>query len=732
MTGGERTKVAIIGGGPSGLAAAFELTADGRDGEYDVTIFQQGWLLGGKCASGRNPDKGFGGRIEEHGLHIWFGCYENVRSILDRCYDELAEPPYPSVDDALQGVDTIVLGQRINDEWEFNKLVFPHDRTPPLNFADFVSSALAWVAHGLVKHRRRADQDTDAGLGWDDVRPVLQAVRVPEPDDGKWLDGIQHAASHLSRDLTAIYLDLRHAMLDPIERLEHFTQLVEATLPEREGEPAEVTFYRDAVRILFAVLRGVSEDHLLDRGFSAINDWDLADWLGEHGLDLPDDPLEWPTLLRAVYDGCFAFLDGDPSTPRMAAGRAIQGAVRCAFHYGGSVLFRPQGSMSDVVIAPVAQRLAQRKVKIRYFHAVRQLHLSPDKQRIAEIEVVRQLPEDVIDQVHQLVYEDGDDAAPKWPSKLPDDFGIPSSVRLTQEIDPLGGEVVRFSDFDRVILAVPPDVQREICDELVAADPKYASMLENATSVATQAGQLWLSETAATLGQKFPEDSLLSCFVEALDTYADMAHLTSHEGWTEADDVKHIAYFCGVLPHTDITDQKAADATARDEFTAFLNDHVHEIWPGSVTQGTEVFDPQLLVPRTADPLANQYTRANWAPTERYVLTLPDSVQYRLHASETPFENLTLAGDWTKNGFDAGCLEAAVTSGRLASQAICGYPLPDDIPGVNGPPGFPSEGTRGGNDVLDEAARVARLALSTGKGALRLLRVAVNALPLPGR
>jgi hypothetical protein len=44
-------------------------------------------------------------------------------------------------------------------------------------------------------------------------------------------------------------------------------------------------------------------------------------------------------------------------------------------------------------------------------------------------------------------------------------------------------------------------------------------------------------------------------------------------------------------------------------------------------------------------------------------------------------NLYLAGDWTKNGLDAGCVEAAVTSGMLCSRAITGQPT--EIAGIGG-------------------------------------------------
>ena len=748
-----RKRVAIIGGGPAGLAAAFELTADGRDDEFDVTIYQQGWRLGGKCASGRNPDAGFGERIEEHGLHIWFGCYANARRILERCYAELAEGAetdedtsharYRSFEDAFEGVDTIVLGQRADERWAFNELVFPRNRTPPLNFGDFVSEALAWTAQKLVGLRRDLeDAGEDEQPWWEQAWPVLGALGLDEPDEGERLDQVRRGASRLSRQLTGIYLDLQQAAdmaLAPIVHVDRYVELVEGVLPQRAGEPSEVTFYRDTVRILFAVLRGVWEDRLLERGFDAINDKDLAEWLSGHGLELEDNPLEWPALLRAVYDGCFAFEGGDPDKPSMAAGRALQGAIRCVFHYEESVLHRPRGSMSDVLIAPVAQRLMQRGVKIRYFHPAKRLGLSHDRTRISEIEVVRQVPERVIRAAAPAGQAGAAAAAPpQWSTKLPDSLGIKDSQRLEQDIDPLGGQplVMREDDeehgFDWVILAVPPGVQETICSSLAEADTAYARMLEMAGSVVTQAGQLWIRKTAGELGQDFRSESLMSCYVEPIDTYADMAHLTSHEAWTKDDGVRHIAYFCGVQKTAET--QGAADDEAKSGFLRFLRDDVPQFWPDSVTPGTNAFDLDLLVPRrmlrAQQALDDQYSRANWAATERYVLTLPDSVQYRLPARGTRFSNLVLAGDWTKNGFDAGCLEAAVTSGRLAAQAICGLPRPDDIPGVNGPPGFPSAGPPAGprrHEVLDQLGHMLQAAESLAEGGIRLVWVTVDAL-----
>src|SRR5258708_1136303 len=82
-------RVAIVGGGCASIAAAFELTRPALSARYEVTIYQMGWRLGGKGASGR----GASGRIEEHGLHLWMGYYENAFRLMRECYSELARDP---------------------------------------------------------------------------------------------------------------------------------------------------------------------------------------------------------------------------------------------------------------------------------------------------------------------------------------------------------------------------------------------------------------------------------------------------------------------------------------------------------------------------------------------------------------------------------------------------------------------------------------------------------------
>ena len=89
MPSDQPVKIAIVGGGCASVTAAFELTRPLHRGKYQVTIYQTGWRLGGKGASGRGP----AGRIEEHGLHIWLGFYENAFRLLRECYAELGRDP---------------------------------------------------------------------------------------------------------------------------------------------------------------------------------------------------------------------------------------------------------------------------------------------------------------------------------------------------------------------------------------------------------------------------------------------------------------------------------------------------------------------------------------------------------------------------------------------------------------------------------------------------------------
>src|SRR6266700_1206851 len=86
MSSNGKIKVAIVGGGAAALTTAFELA---KQDQFEITVYQMGWRLGGKGASGRNASES--SRIEEHGLHVWMGFYENSFRMVRDCYQELAD-----------------------------------------------------------------------------------------------------------------------------------------------------------------------------------------------------------------------------------------------------------------------------------------------------------------------------------------------------------------------------------------------------------------------------------------------------------------------------------------------------------------------------------------------------------------------------------------------------------------------------------------------------------------
>ena len=58
-----------------------------------------------------------------------------------------------------------------------------------------------------------------------------------------------------------------------------------------------------------------------------------------------------------------------------------------------------------------------------------------------------------------------------------------------------------------------------------------------------------------------------------------------------------------------------------------------------------------------------------------------ATRYRLRADESGYDNLVLAGDWTDNGLNAGCIEAAVLSGLRAANAVLGRSRSYRIAGI---------------------------------------------------
>ena len=238
----------------------------------------------------------------------------------------------------------------------------------------------------------------------------------------------------------------------------------------------------------------------------------------------------------------------------------------------------------------------------------------------------------------------------------------------------------RGIDFDHLVFAIPPPMARHVCEELMAARPEWAEMVDGVATVATQSLQLWLRPREEELGWPTPGTTVTG-YVDGFDTWASMPQLIAAEAWPPADAPQAIAYFCNTFdspwpPPAGPADSPTASSWAahaeaearRVRATAirFCRNDLARLLPG--------FSWSQLCGADTDhetAIDSQYWRANIDPSDRYVQSLPGTGKYRLRPDESGFANMVLAGDWTDSGLNAGCIEAAVLSGLEAANALHG-------------------------------------------------------------
>jgi uncharacterized protein with NAD-binding domain and iron-sulfur cluster len=459
------------------------------------------------------------------------------------------------------------------------------------------------------------------------------------------------------------------------------------------------------IDVILATLRGATLSGLaLDpRGFDAINDYDWREWLRRYGAT--EQSLD-SGFMRGIYDLAFAFEDGDVRRPRLAAGVALRGAMRMFFTYRGALFWQMSAGMGDIVFAPLYQVLRHRGVRFKFFHRLTNVALSsPDE---AAPPYVRALQFDVQARIagsgeyQPLIDVHG---VPSWPA-APDYDQLTNGRVLANEersfeavwdTRRVGTRTLRVTrDFDFIVLGVSVGALPEVARELIEREPRWRDMVRYVKTVSTQAFQIWLRQEVRELGWLHPAVNL-SGFVPPFDTWADLSHVIPEESWSEP--VKTIAYFCGVLPDAapnTVTERYAAqqDEQVRLNAIRFLDRDIAALWPDAAL-GSGHFRWEMLAAEPRDEWArafqggdhrfhSQYWRANVNPTDRYVLSLPGTIKYRVSPLDMTFDNLTIAGDWTATGLDSGCIESAVMSGLLAAHAISQKPALEDIVGYDHP------------------------------------------------
>jgi uncharacterized protein with NAD-binding domain and iron-sulfur cluster len=700
-------RIAILGGGIAALSTAFELTADpGWQQQYEITVYTLGWRLGGKGACGRNQS--YRNRIEEHGIHLWMGFYENAFNLMRHVYDECAErglmpgTPFRSAEDVFTPMTHGVQAEAVGSQWKLWDVPWPssndfpgqdelfdgtHAPPTPWDFSKRLIEEVRIKFEDIAQKRPFLEvlYQAFAGEIADTVGGESTGAPVAAPAPTTWLHAALSFVSHLDQDVKCHTVEERAIVGSLLKKF--LAELHRATegLLDQDDELRHAVIVIDT---LLTIVIGMNADDVLCKGFLSIDDVDFSDWLASHGCCYPAS-----AIVKGIYDGLFAYENGDHARPSIAAGSALYTFLRLALTYRGAVMYWMNAGMGETIFSPIYLALSLRGVKFNFFHKVTNLGVSADGKHIDTIAIdVQATPKPELPNGYDPLFTVN--GIPCWPSEpffdqLVEGDAIQQCVNGNLESwwsdwKPVATRTLqRGNDFDIVVLATSLGTVPHLCGELIERDATkaWSNMCTNLQAIKTQGFQLWANRDTASFGWTRPR-GILCGYVEPFDTWSDMTPLLPFESWLPADNVRQSAYFCNAYldplpeaPFSDATYPAREKECVVQNSLSFLKENIGVLWPASMNEGT--FDLDSLVSLTGGEgearFREQFFRVNIDPSERYVLSLPGSTKYRMAPGDSRFVNLYLAGDWTLSDLNVGCIEATVISGRLASRAISGRP-----------------------------------------------------------
>ncbi|WP_293903538.1 NAD(P)-binding protein [Phenylobacterium sp.] len=700
-------KIAILGGGMGGLTTAFELTSQpGWQERFEVTVYQLGWRLGGKCASSRGANE----RIEEHGIHGFMGSYFNALPLMSEVYAELGRAPgqpLATFEEAFLGSNFTMLW-----EWQDNGLKpwpmrAPANDIPPTDGAAYkgVQTAIAAIIEE-VSQMLTLTPGVPKPVG-DCIADLLgkarqQALSVPmsEGPDHPLVREIKDARTFISGVVSAInHLDPKIAA--------HADTLRQALLT--------LDFYA-------ALIVGALSDNVEVNGYDVLDPENWTDWLTRHGIHAAT--LRSPVVMTTV-NICYQSPNGDTSrAAAMAAGCFLNWTLRSAA-YMGSVIWSFAAGTGETVVAPIYEVLQRRGVKFEFFRKVEALRLDPnDRTRVSAIEMTVQATlKDPQAGYQPLIEVKG---LPSWPGRPHYDQLVEGEYLRATGIDLEsywnGWPTADFPhlktphtlrhgvDYDEIVFAISLGAAPYLCEALIAENPAWGEMVAKIPALQTQAMQLWLSRDLYELGWSEPLDpaknelALSATYFAPPNGNAEFHDLLQWECWPKDNQPKALWYFCGLMPDyeapppfCDTDYPRRQSERVKAQCIQYLQASIGTMLPKATVRAnnpagdSNSLDFDLLVD-TRDGGAgearaqgvqrfdSQFWRANIDPTERYVTSPPGSVDSRLEAWGSGFANLVLAGDWIYTGLNVGSFEGATMSGKLASYALSGAPALSTIIG----------------------------------------------------
>lgn len=704
-----RKKVLIIGGGIAGLSAAFELTRTAElRAKHDVTLYQVGWRLGGKCASGRDG----GSRNVEHGLHIWFGYYENAFRLLRDVYADWKYPGGQRItraEDAVQPQLNTPIGNGDGKTPSFFAVSFPTNAELPgkgtanLGVWKSLVQILQLFVHfyeqiiqldpGLInlEPRLRIEPEHDAM-----VASRMGATVAPSPQKelsvGQYVRAATEWSEHIEDDHVWAQYDQVKKVAGALRRS------ARATLGSKFALTSEGCLLAQTLDIVAAFANGLVTDFLFgERAIEDIDRLDFRQWLLLHGA-AETSVTESPALF-ALYDTMFQYPEGERERASYGAGTALQVVLRMLGTYQGALAWELQAGMGDILVAPLYEVLKDRGVHFRFFHKLTKIDISDERTSIESLHFDRQVDLTVDPDCYEPVKVRRGllswGAAPDWSvikgGKVLKAAGIDlESYWCSQKVESIVLKRGHDQHFDEAVLAIPLGAFKELnavegpCNQLFMANHRFRAMAEALPLVPSISVQVWSKRTLRDLGWMAPKPAMV-CAPQPLDVWADMSQLLAYE---RSPEPKSLHYLCNVLatqlyrcPPTDHGVPAQAKKLAQGLAVKWLEEKAPTLWRKAVTRRGGFDWDVLCAPSTKkgqNRLGGQIVKANVNPSDCCVATAANTTAFRLKADESGFEHLYLCGSWVKSGLNTECIEAAVMSGMQAARAISGEDRP--VPG----------------------------------------------------
>jgi uncharacterized protein with NAD-binding domain and iron-sulfur cluster len=707
----EPKRIAILGGGMASVTTALALTAEPDwKSRYEITLYQLGWRLGGKCASGRSGKierkdgvsaiKGMS-RNQEHGLHILLGFYENTFRLIRQVYAENenhlpTDAPLRAWTDAFKKHSYICVQESLDQShWKNWGFSFPEDDlqpgdgNQPCTVWDYIRLLLDKLADFWKTSSSESDSlhDVERATVRESLNPFAGVLT-------RILDDVSALSVATGTELVEMARRFIRAIgpnVDQHDRQQHDTligllDVFRKWLYRRLDGSDEARRVFILMDLGLTIIRGLIADGVMfdSREFDVLEE-DLQSWLSKHGASELSCHLDKSAVVRGLYDLVFAYIDGETTQPSLAAGPALRAIFNILFRYKGALAWKMQAGLGDTIFAPIYMVLKRRGVKFAFFHKVQHIGLTADKSAIQRIDIARQVTLlEGGDEYDPIVWVRG---VPCWPA-APDYSQIAEGDQLQRQNIDLESFWTTWKDvehltleagvhFDQVIFGISLGAVPYICSELITAAPQsWGAMVRQVRTVRTMAFQLWVGKTLQELGWNDPSP-VLDAYVEPLNTWADMSQLLIREIWPEGREPKSVGYFCGQMLESIKPEMAVANVT--EVAHEFVSHALAGLWPKLEISRSDLDDHA--VPDDGGWIAeseSRYFRANIDPSERYVQSVADATRARLRADQAGFERLVLTGDWTYNGLNIGCIEASVMAGLQAANVIAKRPLASGV------------------------------------------------------